>query len=138
MAVQPQNDVQATNASNSGIKVHSMLDSKFPVLVPYAQQLQISDREFASFISTLKPQKKYESSDILSDIVSVKGASIEADKPGSKFLNKLKQTGALNMDAEVLAANDQTLTANGDLAFKSTGNALVDLFYGLKKDAVSN
>jgi hypothetical protein len=111
----------------------SILDSKFPVILPYFPELCVSDGEFKSFIRTLKP--KAEAQD-------VEGAGRPATKiktvenePKSAFMEGLLASDTRVHDKESLAAENKTLTKNQDVAVLDTGSPLVEIFYHFTADA---
>ena len=111
-----------TTATEKG---HTMLDSRFPVLVPYAKELTITDQEFASYISALKPRKTY----------TAPPAKESSNEPTSRLIDALSSTPYANHDAHTLLAQNKTLTENADVAFASAGQPLVNAFYELKGSA---
>lgn len=100
---------------------HSIIDSEFPVFVPYAKELFVSEKEFVEYLRTVKPTSIFKPKSKPS-----KKATKSESHP---FTEGLLERNERNYDKESLAAENKTLTANADVAFKSTKSALVDLFF---------
>jgi hypothetical protein len=115
-------------------KVHSILDSSFPVFVSYLQELTVSDQEFATYITKLKPTEVYDVPAGL-DAVEVEAPAIEEVQPTSRLIDVLSEFANGNPDEGTLSLKNKTLTENGDVAFGSTGKPLMDAFYELKGSA---
>jgi hypothetical protein len=130
----PEPAMQSADPDVTEKKVHSMLDSNFPVFIPYARELTVSDQEFATYISTLKPSKTYVApAPLTSDLKELEMAQDE--QPTSRFIDALNQTHYANKDPATLFAENKRLTENDDVAFASTKQPLVDAFYELKSTA---
>jgi len=100
---------------------HSILNSSFPVLVPYAKELLFSEKEFSDYLTTVKAAAIYEPK-----------PETEIKQPESQphpFVDGLLKRDEVNRDTKGLAADNKTLTANADVAFSSTKSALVDYFF---------
>ena len=98
------------------------------MFVPYARELTVGDREFASYVSTLKPAKVY--------TPPASEPAPSDDKRASRLVDALTSDHRANHDEHTLAGENKTLTENADVAFASAGQPLVDAFYELKGDAV--
>ena len=109
---------------------HSFLDSRFPVSVPYARELTVTDEEFAIYVQSLKPTKTYDAPAKASP--SNENQEIPA---ASRVLNALNQDHHVNHDEYTLAEHDKVFTGNQDIAHKSAGNPIVNAFYELKSSA---
>jgi hypothetical protein len=115
---------------------HSVLDSKFPVLLPYSDKLFISDREFANYINNLPEGKAAKPAGITTNSQAKKeNGSTEAETraEGAPFIDALLKEDAMNHDNYTLADENKMLTKNADVAFKSTNSPLVDLFFDLSE-----
>ena len=103
---------------------HSILDSNFPVLVPYAAELYASEKDFADYLRSIKPGAK----------TTARAADTATEAQVSQshpLVDALLASDQRNHDKTSLEAENKTLTANADVAFLSTKSALVDLFFEL-------
>lgn len=103
---------------------HSIINSSFPVLVPYAEELHASSKQWGEYLKTIKPIAIYEPQPESKE--SPKSAN---DDPRSPFIDGLLAQDERNYDEQSLAAENKALTANADLAFESTRSVLVDYFF---------
>jgi Domain of unknown function (DUF2828) len=116
-------------------KNHTLLQSSFPVLLPYFPELLSSDSEFLTHIKSLN---------VSASGAVVKDSHVEKEtdqKPNpstqtSPFIEALSKSGANVHTSEILARENKTLTENADVALISSTNVLVDLFYELKDDDI--
>lgn len=130
----------------SSSKIPSALDSNFPVLVPYDEALFYDESKFVAHITNLFKAAAHVL--VRSQVQSLRPPRTEhvqtttgrsspaiADKSGdgtrSSFVDGLASFDP-NQLPENFHVEDRTLTANGDVAFGSSKNALVDLFYELE------
>jgi hypothetical protein len=134
--------------------VHSVLDSKFPVFLPFNSHLFTSDKDFAAYVTTLSAPQDFTLNEVEevwpTPAESTKRVSLEAkpdeesatsDKPApvpAPFKEALMKNLALNQDHDDLEAENKMLTENGDVAFVTTKSSLVDLFYELTETALGD
>lgn len=123
---------------------HSVLDSSFPVLLPYNESLFLPDSDFRIFVQKAVAHGSVPPLDELG-MTGIESASKDAtvlkrpaseeadDRPIKKapFVAGLEKHEASLRTEEDLAAENKTLTENGDLTNVSSNNPLVDLFYDL-------
>ncbi|KAF2007352.1 hypothetical protein P154DRAFT_517102 [Amniculicola lignicola CBS 123094] len=129
----------ASTTQDTAAPRHSVLDSKFPVLLPHDASLFMPEAEFQAFVKTLvgsetkagerseSPHKR-RASDPAED-------EPQSKAPKSPFIDGLLKDKRRYMDEEDLRANNKTLTANADATNISSKNPLVDLFYDLGDNA---
>ncbi|KAK4221980.1 hypothetical protein QBC38DRAFT_490934 [Podospora fimiseda] len=110
-------------------KIPFFLKAKWPVLLPVQPELALDDEAFAKFLcDTVKPTKYATASTVA---IASDPVKIDVDNAiGTKFMSAL-------MDRATINDPNHMETENGDPAFKSTKNPLVDLFYELEQ-AVSS
>jgi hypothetical protein len=133
MAEEPKAIEQASPVEETK---HSVLNSKFPVLLPYSDKLFISDREFANYISSLPEAKPTDPAinTTISQTDRENGSiKVEYKAESAPFQDALLKEDAVNHDNYTLADENKMLTHNVDVAFKSTKSPLVDLFSDLSE-----
>lgn len=125
-------------------ETHSLVNSSFPVLLPYFKELYVSEAEFTTYLESLRSNTVSTKQNTTS-----KRKSGEDDKQTSKkrqfiagkhLLRKqeVADAGAPTsafMDALRATANEAAntiRTENADKAFRSTNSPLVDLFFELE------
>ncbi|KAK3990424.1 hypothetical protein QBC44DRAFT_325139 [Cladorrhinum sp. PSN332] len=112
------------------------LKARWPVLLPSQQELSFDDEAFAKFLrDTVKPVK-FANAPVKSETTDDKPAcdSDDAKDPqGTKFMEALLASTTISYTSP-----NQMLTENGDVAFKSSKNPLVDLFYELEESVSSS
>jgi Domain of unknown function (DUF2828) len=102
-------------------EVNSLLQSKFPIWSKEFEELHLSDDEFKSFIQSIAgppptPMPK-------------KSDKLIQKKPESRFIQGLGKSDYSVHTRQSLRANNKTLTENSDVAFISSTEPHVDLFY---------
>jgi hypothetical protein len=113
-------------------KTHSLLQSNFPVLLPYFPELCTSDSEFRTYIDSLNSKSSDDGKKSGQEVKeSVSNAKV-ADNPTAPFIQALASSPANVHTLDTLAKDNKTLTENADVALISSGSPLVDLFYQLK------
>jgi hypothetical protein len=145
MATTTMAEIEKNDETKAKETKHSSIDSKFPVLLPYTDKLFSSDRDFATFLSTLASTKAsdlaVESGPPTENVDSV-GKDNEANRAGideagkstaksAPFMDALLAHDAMNHDDYTLADDNKMLTHNADVAYVSTQSPLVDLFFDL-------
>jgi hypothetical protein len=116
-----QKDVKMSGDGSEKV-THSIVNSKFPVFVPYAKELFVSEKEFVEYLKTIKPTATFEPP---KPKPSEKTTKFESHP----FVDGLLTRDERNYDEDSLAEENKTLTANADVTFKSTKSALVDFFF---------
>lgn len=138
--------------TDANAQVHSILNSSFPVLLPYDQSLFLPDTEFQEFVfKTISgpcnphlQELKEEITHIEHDDTENSGLKRRASESGQPPLKKAAFVEALERHEvyfrteEELASANKTLTENADLTNLSSMDALVDLFYDLGEDIDSD
>ena len=119
MSTAPVQDIDMSEGA-TGKANHTILDSKFPVLVPYTRELLYSEKEFSDYLKTIKAVAVYEP-----EPVEIKKAESEPHP----FIDGLLKRNEVNRDAESLAQENKAFTTNTDVAFQSSKSALVDYFF---------
>ncbi|KAK0805527.1 hypothetical protein LTR91_019148 [Friedmanniomyces endolithicus] len=124
---------------------NSMVNTTFPVHLPDMPELRFSKSEFETFIKTsLRPANANDgaakavelpihvkqSADVTKDIDNVEGPGTPTPQPGSRFMDGLlaDKKATPNFDAR----DGKMLTENADVAHRTSGEVLVDLFYELE------
>ena len=110
---------------------HSLLNTTFPVMLPEMSELRFGKSEFDEYIKSLVLRGESQ------DAATVRAA------PGSKSGNEKDEEkeapfmqGLLGDKATVPSFDDRDgkmLTENADVAYKTSGEALVDLFFELEE-----
>ncbi|KAF2021974.1 hypothetical protein BU24DRAFT_417618 [Aaosphaeria arxii CBS 175.79] len=129
-------------------KVHSVLDSSFPVYLPADPALFLPEDEFQAHLQrTLINVRKAAVSDLKDKLDNVGEGETSPGAPKSKvdmdvddkpvepspFIEALKKHEAHVKTEEQLLAENKTLTENADVTNVSAKNPLVDLFYDLSQ-----
>ncbi|KAF2432194.1 hypothetical protein EJ08DRAFT_585813 [Tothia fuscella] len=150
-AVGPEVEGKSSDAATTEEKPkHSVLNSKYPVLLPFNANIFASDKDFATYIDKLpffsnpasnkdefpsveKAKRKVpqEFTSSATKVLKPTLAESENEVESKDEVDALMQNLALNQDADDLKSANKTLTENADVAFISTQSALVDLFYEL-------
>src|ERR1700761_2637904 len=108
-------------------KTHSLLQSNFPVLLPYFPELCTSDSEFRTYIDSLNSKSSDDGKKSGQEVKeSVSNAKV-ADNPTAPFIQALASSPANVHTLDTLAKDNKTLTENDDVALISSGSPLVDL-----------
>lgn len=108
----------------------SILDSKFPVLIPYAAELYMSDKDFGGYLRSINPNSKDTTTKSKTTTESKTSTEVATNEV-APLIAALLASDERNHDEQSLKAENKTLTANADVAFQSTKSALVDLFFEL-------
>lgn len=111
----------------------SSVASSFPCLLPEDELLTLSTEVFEqTLIQTFKISNAHQDG-----AVKDKRSDPLNDNFGNTFMKALDEAEAIprvSIKIQELAKHDKTLTENGDVAFSSTGSALLDLFVELGRD----
>lgn len=137
---------------------HTVLDSSFPVLLPFHAALAMPEAEFQAFVKESVKDGQLELKDIAealkisepSSTAPVKEPSVSRrlkrsastdanDRPQkSHFIAGLEDHAFYQHTAQDLASDNKDLTDNGDVTNVSSKNPLVDLFYELGENTESD
>ncbi|KAF2658561.1 hypothetical protein K491DRAFT_690078 [Lophiostoma macrostomum CBS 122681] len=151
----PGRDAVVDDKKNEGRVQHSVLNSNFPVLLPYEPALFMSEAEYHTFVkSALTRARNLDFNQVEQDLDAI---AIDAQTPGAEsvasgelkrrasgelvsdrpqkapFMDALRKHQAHVRTTEDLAAENKSLTDNADLTNISSKNPLVDLFYDLSE-----
>ncbi|KAK0263025.1 hypothetical protein LTS09_003002 [Friedmanniomyces endolithicus] len=124
---------------------HSMVNTTFPVYLPDMPELRFSKLEFETLIKiSLRPAKASDgavkgvelpihvkqSADVTKDIDNVESPGAPTPQQGSRFMDGLlaDKKATPRFDAR----DGKMLTENADVAHRTSGEVLVDLFYELE------
>ncbi|KAK7180175.1 hypothetical protein DPSP01_012800 [Paraphaeosphaeria sporulosa] len=111
----------------------SILDSSFPVLLPYDEALFMQQGEFDALVTELVGGRK--------DSPIKRLAKVETGyEPVHKapFITGLEKHAAHDRTAEHLAKENEALTENQDVTYISSKDPLVDLFHDLGQNTSSD
>jgi Domain of unknown function (DUF2828) len=117
-------------------KSHTLLDSSFPVLLPYFPELLISDTEFRTYIDSINSKGLGNGKELSQKPKDNATDTKAVDLPTSPFIHALATSTANVHTRKSLSSFNKTLTENNDVALISSGSPLVDLFYKLKDNDV--
>ncbi|KAK1811010.1 hypothetical protein LTR12_014633 [Friedmanniomyces endolithicus] len=124
---------------------HSMVNTTFPVHLPDMPELRFSKSEFETFIKTSPrpanasdaaakaielPIHVKQSADTTKDVDSVEGPATATPPQGSRFMDGLLADKKATPTFD--ARDGKMLTENADVAHRTSGEVLVDLFYELE------
>jgi hypothetical protein len=143
--------------ADAPVQTHSVLDSKFPVLLPQDPALFLSEEDFQQHVRiTLADAGKPDLSQLKEEISAISNADDKASSatrsdrkrhassaaedepsPKSAFMEGLKKHESHMQTWDDLAAENKTLTENADVTNVSAKDPLVDLFYDLKESTFS-
>lgn len=129
---------------------HSVLDSSFPVSLPYDASLFLPEAEFQTFVRKIVTDTRnpslHELQVEIADIehhhqaANLKRRASEKsdDEPAKKapFLAGLERSAAHVRTEADLAADNKKLTENTDVTNISSNNSLVDLFHDLSESTI--
>ncbi|EUC38847.1 hypothetical protein COCCADRAFT_32203 [Bipolaris zeicola 26-R-13] len=122
----------ASNSDAAGSQKHSVLNSSFPVFLPEDVALHMSEDEFQHLLKQqIHPNGLKEGSEQKSTANGSQSVTVAENEPKAPFVAGLENHAAHVRTDEQLAANNQTLTENGDVTNISSKHVLVDLFYDL-------
>jgi hypothetical protein len=117
---------------------HSVLNSNFPVLLPYDSALFLPEDDFQQLWKTLLVDDEETNNDEPIDAVGQQSPKRRATSnpennraQKSAFIESLQRHEAHSRTMEDLQAEKKALTTNADVANISSKNPLVDLFYGM-------
>ncbi|KAF2691672.1 hypothetical protein K458DRAFT_411394 [Lentithecium fluviatile CBS 122367] len=140
-------------ADGAPTQQHSILNTSFPVLLPFDESLFLSDAEFQAFVqkslSDARSSQLHELKHELDEIEEASAASAGMKRrasgdsdagPAKKalFVAGLEKHVAHRRTEDDLAAENKTLTENADVTNISSKNVLVDLFYDLGESTESD
>jgi hypothetical protein len=111
----------------------SILDSSFPVLLPYDDALFMQQGEFDALVKELVGGRQ------VSPLK--RPAEVETgEEPVHKapFVQGLEKHGSYARTVEQLAKENKTFTSNADVTYVSSKDPLVDLFYDLGQNTPSD
>jgi hypothetical protein len=129
-AVSVQEFTKSATTKADESTTHSLLNSRFPVLVPYSEELTVTDQEFATFIASVKASLNYTAPESKPAPSESKSA-----EPKSRLINALSDDHRVNHDDSTLGHDGMKFTENMDLAHVSASQPIVDAFYDLKGSA---
>ncbi|KAK6062529.1 hypothetical protein SCUP515_13281 [Seiridium cupressi] len=116
-------DPEQGNDASASVTKHSFLDSSFPVLLPVLPELRLSHAHFEAHVQNVLGRQ--EPSDVvhLNDkMASISNDGVTQDPFIDALLDKLAAAATLD------DTDWRMLTEDGRAAYKTSGNALVDLF----------
>ncbi|KAK9802304.1 hypothetical protein SCARD494_00237 [Seiridium cardinale] len=123
----PSMDPEQGNDASASVTKHSFLDSSFPVLLPVLPELRSSQAHFEAHVQNVLGSQ--EPSDVvhLNDkMASISNEGLTQDPFIDALLKKLATVATLD------DRDGQMPTENGDVAYSTSGNALVNLFSELE------
>ncbi|KAJ4357487.1 uncharacterized protein N0V89_002063 [Didymosphaeria variabile] len=132
LAVDKQTEGGASRDGSTPPVKPSVLDSSFPVLLPYDDALFMDQNGFDALVKELVGRREAPP--------LKRPAEVEIrQEPAKKaaFIEGLEKHSAHARTAQELAAENKTLTANSDVTHISSQNPLVDLFYDLGQNTPS-
>ncbi|KAK1059157.1 hypothetical protein LTR74_012845 [Friedmanniomyces endolithicus] len=124
---------------------HSVVNTTFPVHLPDMPELRFSKSEFETFIKTsLRPKNASDgaakavelpihvkqSADVTKDVDNVESPEAPTPQLGSRFMDGLLADKKATPTFD--ARDGKMLTENADVAHRTSGEVLVDLFYELE------
>ena len=152
----------ASEATGDHGQKHSVLNSSFPVLLPRHEALFIPEVDFQAFVKRSISHARHPDLKALEEILTIdttdttsttatasesvsgtslkRRASAEADnlrQQKAPFIQGLEKHVSHHRTLDELAAENKTLTDNGDVTNMSSKSSAVDLFYDLGEDTNS-
>jgi hypothetical protein len=124
---------EASESRNAPSAKSSILDSSFPVLLPYDDPLFMQQGEFDALVKELVGGRQVSP-------LNRPAETETGDEPVHKapFIQGLEKHASHTRTAEKLAKENKTLTENSDVTYVSSKDPLVDLLYDLEQNTPSN
>ncbi|KAK3052901.1 hypothetical protein LTR09_005965 [Extremus antarcticus] len=137
-----------TKVETVATEQHSLINSTFPVLLPHLPEMHLNKEDFDTHIKSLFPPAtktlpiRVKDATNATDAASkpttkTETATSDASKPAAKDSeDEAFMAGLLADDAAVPSLDSRDgkmLTENADVAYKNSGEALVNLFYELEE-----
>ena len=132
------------------VQKHSVLNSSFPVLLPYDEAIFLPEDQFQVLMRKLAIYSRHPQLDGFEDeLPAIAEGTASArkraafgdsgDEPPKKspFIEGMERHASRIMTEEDLTTNNKALTWNNDVTNISSKNPLIDLFYDLKETTSS-